>query len=80
MADEQHEQRQEPEAVPAPAPGTTTPQSLADVVGPEGHTPVERTELDELMAQRRQGSLQVTREQAAAWQGAARASGRRIAS
>lgn len=61
-------QHGEPETVPT-APEEQGAESLAEVIGPEGHTQPERTEAEELLAQRRRGSLQVTREQAAAWQG-----------
>jgi hypothetical protein len=71
MAEEtQQRQQGEPEAVPAKGDvADQAPKSLAEVVEGQGQHMGERTEVDELLNQRRQGSLQVTRQQAAAWQG-----------
>jgi hypothetical protein len=70
MAEETQRQQGEPEAVPAKGDvADQAPKSLAEVVEGQGQHMGERTEADELLDQRRQGSLQVTRQQAAAWQG-----------
>jgi hypothetical protein len=72
MAEQTEQQRQQgqPEAVPAQgAVEDEAPKSLAEVVEGQGQHMDDRTEADELLDQRRQGSLQVTRQQAAAWQG-----------